>query len=52
MISDYTKVLMAYHDGEVSCRLIKTLTGTFWLQGQIARDAKSGKFVSLRYVFA
>lgn len=44
--------LFAYHDGEVSCRLVEN-NGTrqlFFIQGQLVRNARTGRFVKLSEV--
>lgn len=38
------RTLMAYHDGQVSCRLVQTPKGVFWMTGQIVRDAYTRRY--------
>lgn len=46
-------VVSQYHDGQVACKMIfnHKLQKSFFVSGQIARDVKTGKFVSFKTVF-
>ncbi len=41
--------LFAYHDGEVSCRLVENnrTKQLFFIQGQMVRNARTGRFAKL-----
>lgn len=45
--------LLQYHDGKVSCKVIHDgkSNKAYFVTGQIARDVKTGRFVSFKNVF-
>lgn len=48
-----TQVSVSYHDGQVNCRIIENRnTGKkYFIQGQLARCIKTGRFVSFKSIF-
>lgn len=47
------QVAVSYHDGQVNCRIVENRnTGKkYFIQGQLARCVKTGRFASFKSIF-